>query len=141
MCLWLANYLQYTSYKISYLHIVSCISCAKLHTSCMFNSHSGQFNLNLSPLWKGNTQWRLTTNLMSTQTLKVIKKWELASNRIDWLTAMGADYYKIWAGTATLTDHQIRMLFNDTMEDAVLCASQWLPDQVWRLSNDQPLQT
>ena len=53
------------------------------------------------------------------------------------LSAVGANYDKIRAGSATLTDYQIRTLFNDDMANAVSCASSWL-FQVWgRMSTDQ----
>lgn len=53
------------------------------------------------------------------------------------LSAVGANYDKIRAGSATLTDYQIRTLFNDDMANAVSCASSWLY-QVWgRMSTDQ----
>ena len=53
------------------------------------------------------------------------------------LSAVGANYDKIRAGSATLTDYQIRTLFNDDMVNAVSCASSWL-SQVWgRMSTDQ----
>ena len=53
------------------------------------------------------------------------------------LSAVGANYDKIRAGSATLTDYQIRTLFNDDMANAVSCASSWL-SQVWgQMSTDQ----
>lgn len=53
------------------------------------------------------------------------------------LFAVGANYDKIRAGSAALTDYQIRTLFQDDMANAVSCASSWL-SQVWgRMSNDQ----
>ena len=53
------------------------------------------------------------------------------------LSAVGANYDQIRAGSATLTDYQIRTLFNDDMANAVNCAYSWL-SQVWgRMNNNQ----
>ena len=53
------------------------------------------------------------------------------------LAAVGADYDKIRAGSATLTDYQIMTLFNDDMANAVSCASSWLSQVWWQMSTDQ----
>ena len=53
------------------------------------------------------------------------------------LAAVGANYDKIRAGSATLTDYQIRTLFYYDMANSVSCASSWL-SQVWgRMNSDQ----
>ena len=53
------------------------------------------------------------------------------------LALADADYDKIRAGSATLADYQIKILFHNDMANAVSCASSWL-SQVWgRMSTDQ----
>lgn len=51
------------------------------------------------------------------------------------LSGVGADYDKIRAGTAILSDDQIQKLFRDDMDAAVSCVRSWLPT-TWLLMND-----
>ena len=53
------------------------------------------------------------------------------------LSAVGANYDRIRAGTEILSDYQIQMLFRADMDKAVHCVSSWVPT-TWRLmSNDR----
>ena len=53
------------------------------------------------------------------------------------LSAVGANYNAVRAGTSPLTDYQIRSLFDDDMASAVTCASSWLSSVWWKLSTDR----
>ena len=48
------------------------------------------------------------------------------------LSAVGADYNTVRAGSSRLTDDQIQRLFSDDMASAVNCASKWLSSTAWR---------
>ena len=53
------------------------------------------------------------------------------------LSAVGADYDKIRAGIAVLSDYQIQKLFRADMEEAVRCVHSWLPNTWQHMNNDQ----